>query len=88
MLSFLDFIQEGNKLRKKIVEPLSKGQDVGIVSSERGGMSRKQKRTADKSLSGDLERLRKSGAISKHAPASGRYQYAEPKPGEIGRAHV
>lgn len=86
MLTFLDFIQEGNKLRKKIVEPLSKGQDVGIVSSERGGMSRGQKRTADKKLSGDLERLRKSGAISKHAPAGGRYQYDDPKPGESGVA--
>lgn len=86
MLSFFEYLEEGNKLRKKVVEPLSKGQNVGIVSAERGGMNRGEKRKADKNLTGDLERLRKSGAIGGHGKAGGEYQYAEPKAGESGIA--
>ena len=62
MLSFIDFLQEGNKLYKNVEQPLSQGKEIGTVSSERGGMSRKEKRTADKSLQGDLARLRGKGA--------------------------
>ena len=86
MLSFIDFLQEGNKLYKNVEQPLSQGKEVGTVSSERGGMSGKQKKTADKALQGDLARLRGKGAISGYKSARGRYQYAEPKAGESGIA--
>lgn len=86
MLSFIDFLQEGNKLYKNVEQPLSQGKEIGTVSSERGGMSRKEKRTADKSLQGDLARLRSKGAIGAYKSAKGRYQYAEPKAGESGIA--
>lgn len=90
MLTFFEFLQEGldegNKLYKNVEQPLSQGKEVGTVSSERGGMSRKEKRSADKSLQGDLSRLRSKGAISGYKSAKGRYQYAEPKAGESGIA--
>lgn len=86
MLSFIDFIQEGNKLYKNVEQPLSQGKEIGTVSSERGGMSGKEKKAADKSLQGDLQRLRGKGAISGFKSARGRYQYAEPKAGESGIA--
>ena len=86
MLSFIDFLQEGNPLYKNVEQPLSQGKEVGTVSSERGGMSRKEKKSADKSLQGDLARLRKKGHIGGYKSARGRYQYAEPKAGESGIA--
>ncbi len=90
MLTFFEFIteslDEGNKLYKNVEQPLSQGKEVGTVSSERGGMSNKEKSSADKSLRGDLERLRSKGAIGGYKSARGRYQYAEPKAGESGIA--
>ena len=86
MLTFNQFLNEGNPLYHNVEKPLSQGKEVGTVSSERGGMSKKDKKTADKSLQGDLSRLRKKGAIGGYKSARGRYQYAEPKAGESGIA--
>lgn len=86
MLRFSDFLKEGNALYHNVEKPLSQGKEVGTVSSERGGMSRKEKKSADKSLQGDLARLRGKGAIGGYKSARGRYQYAEPKAGESGIA--
>lgn len=86
MLSFFEFLNEGNPLYHNVEKPLSQGKEVGTVSSERGGMSRKERKSADKSLQGDLQRLRKKGAIGGFKSARGRYQYAEPKAGESGIA--
>ena len=86
MLRFSDFLKEGNPLYHNVEKPLSQGKEIGTVSSERGGMTRKQKKTADKSLQGDLARLRGKGAIGGYKSARGRYQYAEPKAGESGIA--
>ena len=80
MLSFFEFINEGNPLYHNVEKPLSQGKEIGTVSSERGGMTRKEKKSADKSLQGDLARLRGKGAIGGYKSARGRYQ--------IGRAHV
>jgi hypothetical protein len=90
MLSFFQYLQdtidEGNKLYTNVERPLSQGKEIGTVSSERGGMSRKERKTADKSLKGDLARLRSKGSIGGYKSAKGRYQYAEPKAGESGIA--
>jgi hypothetical protein len=86
VLSFFEFINEGNKLYANVEKPLSQGKEIGTVSSERGGMSRKEKKGADKALQGDLSRLRSKGAIGGYKSAKGRYQYAEPKAGESGIA--
>ena len=91
MLTFSQYLEErnldeGNPLYHNVEKPLSQGKEVGTVSSERGGMTRKQRRSADKSLQGDLSRLRSKGAIGGYKSARGRYQYAEPKAGESGVA--
>jgi hypothetical protein len=86
VLRFSDFLKEGNPLYHNVEKPLSQGKEVGTVSSERGGMSRKEKKGADKALQGDLQRLRKKGSIGGFKSARGRYQYAEPKAGESGIA--
>ena len=86
MLTFSRFIKEGNPRYRNVEKPLSQGKEIGTVSSERGGMSKKEKKTADKSLQVDLSRLRGKGAIGGYKSARGRYQYAEPKAGESGIA--
>lgn len=79
-------LEEGNKLWRNVEKPLSQGKEVGTVSYERGGMTKKTKAAARKNMEADLQRLRKSGAIGGYKKASGRYQYAEPGEGESGVA--
>ena len=86
MLTFKQFVAEGNPLYHNVEKPLSKGKTIGTVSSERGAMTKKEKKSADKSLQKDLARLRSKGAIGGYKSARGRYQYAEPKAGESGVA--
>lgn len=92
MLSFSDFLQkldtidEGNKLYTNVERPLSQGKEIGTVSAERGSRTPYWNKQADKSLKGDLARLRSKGAIGGYKTAKGRYQYAEPKAGESGIA--
>jgi hypothetical protein len=88
MKTFREFLEEGNKLWRNVEKPLSQGKEIGTVSYERGGMNRSAKSKARKSMEADLQRLRKTGAISGFKKAKGRYQYAEPKPGEQGEGGV
>ena len=84
MLSFFEYLQEGNKLYTNVEKPLSQGKEISTVSAERGSRTSHWNKQADKSLQGDLKRLRKKGAIGGYKSAKGRYQYAEPKAGESG----
>lgn len=88
MLSFFQYLQEtideGNKLYTNVERPLSQGKEIGTVSAERGSRTSHWNKQADKSLKSDLARLRSKGAIGGYKSSRGRYQYAEPKPGESG----
>ena len=89
MLSFFQYlretIDEGNKLYTNVEKPLSQGKGVSTVSAERYGRSSHWNKQADKSLKGDLSRLRKKGAISGYKSTVGRYQDAEKVPGDIDK---
>ena len=83
MLSFFEYLQEGNKLYSNVEKPLSQGKGVSTVSAERYGRSSYWNKQADKSLKGDLSRLRKKGAIGGYKSTVGRYQDKEKAPGDI-----
>lgn len=89
MLSFFEFLQEsldeGNKLYKNVEQPLSQGKSVGTVSAERWTRTPYWNKQADKSLKGDLSRLRKKGAIGGYKTATGRYQDKEKALGDVDK---
>ena len=85
MLRFFEFLEEGNKLYKNIEQPLSRGKSVGTVSASRYDKSSKENKENDRSLKGDLARLRKKGAIGGYKSATGRYQDTEKKAGDVDK---
>ena len=85
MLSFSEFLQEGNKLYSNVEKPLSQGKTVSTVSAERYTRSKHWNKEADKSLKRDLSRLRKKGAIGGYKSTLGRYQDRDKSPGDIDK---
>lgn len=83
VLTFFEYLQEGNKLYSNVEKPLSQGKSVSTVSAERYNRSSHWNKQADKSLKGDLSRLRKKGAIGGYKSTVGRYQDKEKAPGDI-----
>ena len=85
MLTFTEFLQEGNKLYSNVEKPLSQGKSVSTVSAERYTRSKHWNKEADKSLKGDLSRLTKKGAIGGFKRATGRYQDKDKAQGDIDK---
>jgi hypothetical protein len=85
MLSFFEYLQEGNKLYSNVEKPLSQGKNVSTVSAERYSRSKYWNKQADKSLQGDLSRLTKKGAIGGFKRTIGRYQDTEKAPGDVDK---
>lgn len=85
MLTFFEFLEEGNKLYKNVEQPLSQGKTVSTVSAERYNRSKHWNKEADKSLKGDLARLTKKGALGGYKRATGRYQDTEKAHGDLDK---
>jgi hypothetical protein len=77
-------IEEGNQLWSKVEKPLRQGEKLATITADRDNAKGKKRKAMRQKLQGDLERLRKKGAIGGYKKADGRYRYAEPRPGEEG----
>lgn len=89
MLSLREFIKldEANQNQQRVNKHLDRGEMLGMVSAERGNMDASQRKKAGDKLARQLNRLRKRGKIGGYSGRhDGRYQYADPKPGESGIA--
>lgn len=77
MLSFRQFLTEGNELQQKVNKHLAKGVSIGAVSPEGSHTDSPEKlASAHAEIKGHLEKARKEGHIGGWSgPHKGQYQY-------------
>lgn len=83
MSSLRQIIREN--IRRKVIEPLKRGEELHTLSFYRGVHSHKENKRRDRIGRRVMERLRKKGLI-RYSPVSGEYSYRHPKQGEAPEA--
>ena len=77
MMSFKDYLVEGNELQQKVNKHISKGVGIGTISPEGKHTDNKEKKAAAHSdIRADLEAARQAGHIGGWSgPHKGQYRY-------------